>query len=141
MLKKYILFAGILLSGYSTIASADDIQKFYDDGYDLMLEFRKCSVITNQLSNENSACLAKAEISIKNKLKSFEITHKVDIEKANNSSNNLKDDLGFVQTQKNNCVALYPSPLRSIFKNQIKSCQIQVDLNRYLYVANTILGY
>lgn len=137
--NKYLI--GVVLVGVSCFAHADQYQEFYDDGYEAISEFRKCSTITNQLSQENANCLAKSEIRIQAKLKSFELKHKAKIYTYNQPSNNLVDSIGFVQSQKNQCNALYPEPLRGTFKNQIKSCQIQVDLNRFLYVANTVLGY
>lgn len=139
-MKKYLLMCGALYIGCSPISHADDVQKFYDDGYELMVEFRKCSTIKNQLGAETSACLNKAEKSIGSKIREFESKHKIEIQQRNRPFNGLIDTAGFVQSQKNNCKNLYPNPLQPVFKNLIKSCQVQVDLNRYMYLSNAILG-
>ena len=140
MFKKIILACGILSCGYSGLTHADDMQKFYDDGYDLMLEFRKCSTIKNQLGVETLNCINKSEKAIQAKIKAFEVKHKISIQKLSDDTNILIDKNDFVNSQKQNCQKLYPAPLQPAFKNQIKSCQVQVDLNRYMYVANTVLG-
>lgn len=126
--------------GSSATTHADDTQQFYNDGYSLMQEFRKCSTINNQLGSEVASCLSKAESSIKLQLNSFEAKHKIAIKERSRYANNLVDTTGFIASQKQNCRNLYPAPLQVTFKNQIKSCQVQVDLNRYMYVANSILG-
>lgn len=140
VLRKSLIILGLISTGICVTAHADDTQQFYNDGYDLMLEFRKCSTIKNQLGSETTACLNKAELSISSKLKAFELKHKVAIVKLSNPTNNLGNASEFINSQKQNCKNLYPSPLQSSFKNQIKSCQVQVDLNRYMYVANSVLG-
>lgn len=141
MKKKSLLLYSALLFGCSGLSHADDVQKFYDDGYDLMVEFRKCSTIANQLGAEASSCLNKAESLIQSHLKSFEAKHKVAINRLSSPSNILTDKAEFVKTQKDNCQKLYPAPLQPTFKNLIKSCQVQVDLNRYMYMSNMVLGH
>lgn len=139
--KLKTVFLVTALGVLSHNAQADEMQNLYDDGSTLLTEFRKCSVIPNQFSEQTSACLSNSEKLINQKTRQFEQKYKVKILQHSNPANHLVDRMNFVQTQKNNCTKIYPEALRKHFKNQIKSCQVQVDLNRYFYITNTVFSY
>lgn len=138
-LKKILLGCTLSLVAYN--AQADDMQDLYDNGYTLLTEFRKCSVIPDQFSEKTNLCLNNSAKLIAQKTSQFEQKNKVKILQYANPMNNLIDRQNFVLTQKNNCAKIYPEPLQKHFRNQIKSCQVQVDLNRYFYITNTLYSY
>lgn len=137
--KKALLGCALSLVAYH--AQADAMQKLYDDGYKLLTEFRKCSVIPDQFSEKTSACLSSANALIAAKTHQFEQKNKIKIMQYANPANNLIDRNNFVMTQQLNCTKIYPVALQKHFSNQIKSCQVQVALNRYFYVTNTVYSY
>lgn len=135
------MLLGCTLSLIAYNAQADDMQKLYDDGEKLLTEFRKCSVIPDQFSKKTSDCLGHARDLITAKTNEFEQKNKIKIMQYANPVNNLIDRKNFVETQQLNCTKIYPVALQKHFSNQIISCQVQVDLNRYFYVTNTLYSY
>lgn len=133
---------GVMLLGLSiTVAHADDLQQYYDNGRSLISKFRSCSAIPNQTSPEVTRCLDSSSALISKKTSELKSRYAKTINRADLKQLDLMDTANQAAKYKQACTQLYPEPLRQHFKNQIKSCQIQIDLNRYFYVYDHVMNF
>lgn len=133
--KWVILGVGMFSAG----AHADMMQQYYDEGEVLISKFRSCSTIPNQTSAEVGRCLDQSSALISKKTAELKARHKTTISRPDIKSVDFNDKLNQAAKFKQSCTELYPAPLRQHFKNQIKSCQVQIDLNRYFYIYDYVV--
>lgn len=104
----------------------------------LISSFKDCSIKYGQFSSANYSCLKSTEMKALTEISSLYQRNKAFYESDPFLSNLYKDSKGTYIKLKESCENTYPSPLRNHFKNQILSCKVQVDLNKYFLFANEL---
>lgn len=135
-----VVLCGAMLA-FSASAQANDFQKYYDTGAQLITKFRSCSTIPNQVSIEVSRCLDESSSLINKKTNELKQKHAATIKRDDSAVWDLLDSKNQVGNLKQACAEIYPDALRVHFKNQIRSCQIQLDLNRFFYIYDYVINF
>lgn len=142
--NRYIL----LILGVVVCSSANanqGLNKFSYEDYDkkaggMIDQMYKCSLIEDQFGSNYHACLSNLSTKVKTEHKDL----------INNNPLLVKNSVGFGELSyqfdgslKNtgDCSNLYPVPLRNIFKNQIKQCQVQVEIMLYIKDAELLTEF
>lgn len=140
-MTKYKFCVGFLMCLACGVVSASDMQKYYDRNEGLLTQVRECSIILNQTSLETGQCLDRNIALIAKKTNELKREFKAEIESLDSSSLDLLDKANEGVKHKKSCQNLYPPPLQKHFINQIKSCQMQIDLHRYFYIYDYSLVF
>lgn len=132
------LACGLILA-FGTTAHADDYQKYYDTGAELFKKVRSCSTLTDQTSAAVTRCLDESSTLIIKKTNDLKLRYAAVIKSIDRPAVDLLDTQNNMGKLKQSCTTLYPEALRGHFKNQIRSCQIHLDLNRFFYLYDHIM--
>lgn len=143
MKKLLISFTPIIISLFcsSSYANPDPVQQFYHDGEKLISQFRSCSLMTNQFSLDTFKCIENSQKNIQDSTKALMSKHAPLVAKLKNEGVTFSFGTSQESEIKRKCAEIYPTPLKNRFKNQIKSCETQIDLNIYLKTSNDILTF
>lgn len=104
----------------------------------LISAFKDCSIKYDQFSSTNYSCLKSTEMKISTEIGNLYQRNKSYYDSDPFLSRLHKDSKGIYIKLKESCENTYPLPLRNHFKNQILSCKVQIDLNKYFLFANEL---
>lgn len=115
-----------------------EYESYTINGGKLIADFKDCSIKYDQFSIANYTCLKSVEFSILKNIDTLYSRNKSLYEADPFLSNLYADKRNNYAKLKNACERTFPEPLRKHFNNQILSCKIQIDLNKYFLFANEL---